>query len=293
MPKVIADQSNGQERSDNLFEFRYTSRLTLLQTVLTIGAGASGLDITKELITVASKVFHSSRQGQFDVPASMFPEETIEIGEVEAFELDGPDYVATERKLDDSEPLPITVRFKSGEQIRGIDQIILCTGYHMTLPFLSHLHQDDAIATEANEHVLVTDGTQMHNLHKDIFYMPDPSLIFVGVPFYTVTFMLFEYQAMVVAAFLASKISLPSLEEMREEYNEKLEKKGAGKQFNSLKGKDVEYVNELLAWANSQLAKKGEPELAGPTKEWLELRDQTLQMRLLATASKKVDIISS
>ena len=59
---------------------------------------------------------------------------------------------------------------------------------------------------------------------------------------------------------------------MRREYNQKLAEKGAGKQFHSLKGIEVEYVRELLDWVNPQLEKNGQPALKGHTPEWLAAR---------------------
>jgi len=105
-------------------------------------------------------------------------------------------------------------------------------------------------AAEANDTVLVTDGTQMHNLHMDIFYIPDPTSIFVGVPYYSATFILFDFQAMAVAAFL-SGVDLPSNTTVWEEYQEKVERKGVGKVYHSLRGEEVQYVNDLLGWVNS------------------------------------------
>lgn len=116
-----------------------------------------------------------------------------------------------------------------------------------------------------------------HNLHKDIFYIPDPTLAFVGVPFFTATFTLFEFQAMVVAKVFAGLADLPAQEEMKAEYRKRVEEKGLGKVFHSLREKEVEYVDELLEWVNADLEKRGREGLVGHTERWRSGRVQMVE----------------
>ncbi len=154
--------------------------------------------------------------------------------------------------------------------LHDIDQVILCTGYHFSHPFLPDLHEDDTLPQDASDTVLVTDGTQMHNLHKDIFYIPDPTLSFVGVPFYTATFTCFEFQAIAVAAVLSGRAWLPREEEMREEYRRRVETKGYGRAFHSLRDQQVAYANELLEWINGQAETTGAERVEGYSAKWIE-----------------------
>jgi ACS family pantothenate transporter-like MFS transporter len=150
--------------------------------------------------------------------------------------------------------------------LHGIDRVILCTGYIHTLPFLSSYHRDTLPPSVADDTCLVTDGTQFHNLHKDIFYIPDPTLAFIGVPYYTATFSLFEFQAIALAKVWSGKAEMPGEKEMREEYKEKVGRLGTGRTFHSLLGKEEEYVGELLEWVN-----KGIPEgerVTGHSEVW-------------------------
>jgi thioredoxin reductase len=243
------------------------------KNILIIGTGASAIDIARDAAPLAKKVYHSWRSGKFDVPLSMFPEEVIHIGEV----------INIEDTLGNQQPSSptagsISAKFQlvDGSKLCDIDAVVICTGYHISLPFLAPFHDDDLPATTTSEDIIITDGTMYHNLHKDIFYIPDPSLIFVGVPYYTANFSLFDFQAQAVAAVLAGFASLPSKAERREEYNKKLAEKGAGKQFHSLRGTEVEYVHELLDWVNPQLVSKEQPPLMGHTPEWLAAKDEQL-----------------
>ncbi|KAF2448552.1 pantothenate transporter [Karstenula rhodostoma CBS 690.94] len=236
------------------------------RNVLLIGASVSSTDIARELGPVASTIYQSHRGGAFDLPASILPENATRIEEVVTFELPKDNTVA----LDEGEPLPVTIKLKSGQTLCGIHDILICTGYHITVPFLPDLHSDNTAAVDASPTTLVTDGTQIHNLHKDIFYIPDPSLVFIGVPYFTATFTLFEFQAMVAAKVLAGKVQLPSEKAMRTEYKDRVALKGYGKTFHSLREKEVEYVNELLEFANPQLDVK----LLGHTEVWHAARGE-------------------
>ncbi|KAL1597078.1 hypothetical protein SLS60_008660 [Paraconiothyrium brasiliense] len=247
------------------------------RNVLLIGASVSSADIARELGPIANTIYQSHRGGAFDLPASLLPENGTRIEEVVAFDLPK----SSTSVIVENEPLPVTIRLKSGQTLCGIHDILICTGYHITVPFLPDLHSDNTLAADASPTTLVTDGTQLHNLHKDIFYIPDPSLIFIGVPYFTATFTLFEFQAMVAAKVAAGKIRLPSEKEMRKEYEDRVALKGYGKTFHSLREKEVEYVNELLEFANPQLEKQ----LLGHTEIWHEARkDLVARMQAIRAA---------
>jgi hypothetical protein len=193
-------------------------------------------------------VLQSSRGGQYDLPSHLLPVNGARIGGVEKFE----SLESTELASDGSIPGSITL--SSGESVCSIHQIIVCTGYHVSLPFLPQYHADSVRPDDANEEVLITDGRQTHNLHKDIWYIPDPTLAFIGVPYHVATWSLYEYQALAIAAVWSGRSSLPSTDVMREEYNQRLEMKGAGRPFHSLRapGAELEYCEELARMINGR-----------------------------------------
>ncbi|KAH7563354.1 hypothetical protein BM1_00401 [Bipolaris maydis] len=232
---------------------------------LLVGGSVSATDIARELGPYAKKIIQSHRNGKFDLPAVMLPENAFQVDEVVSYDAPSADET---KPLGSSEAIPGTVTLKSGEKICDIHHVILCTGYHITLPFLPQLHSDNTPVDKADDTLVVTDGTQFHNLHKDIFYINDPTLVFVGVPFFTATFTLFEFQAMAVAKVLSGQAKLPSQEAMRSEYNEKIKTKGYGKAFHSLRDQEEDYVNQLLAWINADLEKAGRDQLNGHSSQW-------------------------
>ena len=161
--------------------------------------------------------------------------------------------------------------------------MIICTGYVTSYPFLPQFHRDRLSPEQADSTCLVTDGTQVHNLYKDIFYIPDPTLAFIGKPYFTATFTLFEFQAIALAAVYAGLVDMPSVEEMRVEYEERVHRKGVGKSFHSLRGEEVEYVRELVEWVNSRSEERQFEPIQGHTKEWLEayaVRAERIRERL-------------
>lgn len=159
------------------------------QTVLLIGGGVSSLDIAKDLGNVARLVIQSTRDGPYDLPAHLLPENALRVGPIRSFNVkDDASRTSSLREAG-------SVTLADGRTICDIDNIIVCTGYHVSFPYMRQYHADGVHSTEADEVVLVTDGQQTHNLHKDIFYIPDPTLAFIGVPYHVATFSTFEFQA--------------------------------------------------------------------------------------------------
>lgn len=224
-----------------------------------------------ELSPVVKKVWQSTRDGPFDHPATMLPGNAERVGEIRSFGrlTDGP--------APEPDPIPATVTLFNGQTIEGVDSVFVATGYQFSLPFLSQLHSDDVAPPEADDTVLVTNGQQLHNLHKDIFYIPDPTLAFVGVPFYTATFSLFEFQAITVAAVFSGKTALPPVEKQRAEYKKRLQEKGYGKLFHNLRSQDVEYSKELMAWVNEGRA-PAERKPDGYSSEWISIKERMLKV---------------
>lgn len=217
------------------------------------------MDVGREASHFAKKIYQSSRGGPFDVPLAMLSLETERIAGIASFNIPSED-----------QDTPGSVTLVDGTVLNNIDRVVICTGYLFTLPFLLDLHDDSITPEQANDTVLVTDGTQMHNLHKDIFYIPDPTLAFVGIPFYTATFSFFEFQAIAVAAVFSGRAWVPSEEEMRIEYAERVKRKGSARALHNLKGISVEYVDELVEWLNAHAEVTGAEKVERYSKEWKE-----------------------
>lgn len=57
---------------------------------------------------------------------------------------------------------------------------------------------------------------------------------------------------------------------MQAEYTERLQKKGVGRALHNLRGESIEYVDELVAWLNSQAEVAGGQKIEGYSQEWQE-----------------------
>lgn len=244
------------------------------RNVLVIGASVSSLDICRELSGVAQKTYQICRSENPKLPDTLLPANAERIGEIENFEMT--DLTSEAAGLGGGDPIPGKVILKNGDVLEGIHDVVLGTGYIPSYPFLPQLHEDHVSASEASHTAVITSkGDMAHNLHKDIFYIEDPTLVFVGVPFYNATFSLFDFQAQVVARVFAGEAHLPGHADMRIEYGERLQEKGVGKIFNSLMkpGMEEAYVRDLVKWVNRDAETRGIKAMRGHSKRWLQVRE--------------------
>lgn len=281
------------------------------QNVLLVGAGVSSLDIAKELDGVANRSYQSSRGGKFDLEPKLLPANSERVGGLRAFRLDEGKAVQDDNDDDDNNnndlqvgqdagaPIPGTVHLADGRILTDIHQVILASGYQTTYPFLKGLESDTIPVDEADDKILITaDKCVTHNLHKDIFYIPDPTLSFVGVPYYTSTFSMFDFQAEVVARVYAGLAHLPTQQAMAEAHRaRKANNNGGpkglgGKAFHSLLSNQVEYMQDILTWVNEHVNEahgQGTP-MRGVDEDWYKALDEfrTKSIRLLPANSKQI-----
>lgn len=237
-----------------------------IENVLLVGAGTSSTEIARELGPIAHKIYQSGRGTPFELPVDFIPENCQRIGEIASFDL-------LQRNNLDCEnvgSIPGTVTLKDGTVLSDIDMVIVCTGYHFTYPFLPELHADEDSAGVDLEKVLVRDGSCTLNLHKDMFYLPDPTLAFVGVSLFISTFTFFEFQAIAIAAVFSGRASLPSPDVMRAHYEQRLASRGPTRMMNARMDEEVSYVDEIVGWLN-----ESDPmgHVEGFTPKWHAARD--------------------
>ncbi|POS74115.1 dimethylaniline monooxygenase [Diaporthe helianthi] len=236
--------------------------------VLLIGAGVSSLDIAKELDGLANKTYQSSRGGIFDLDKSFLPPNSERVAGLKEFKLDEGKSMSSGSETPGA-PIPGTVHLTDGRVLQDIHHVIIASGYQTTYPFLTGLESESVAVDDADERVIITaDKCVTHNLHKDIFYMPDPTLTFVGVPYYTSTFSMFDFQAEVVARVYAGLATLPTEEAMRREYAARKAKGDKGKAFHSLIKNQVPYMEDILAWVNEDVGERGIEPMKGVDEAW-------------------------
>ncbi|KAG0681206.1 hypothetical protein C6P42_004290 [Pichia californica] len=190
--------------------------------VLIIGNSASGIDISTQLITVAKGIVMSI------VGEPMFKgvieNSTEQIDRVVKYDYENGRSVITQ----------------SGKVISGIDNILFCTGYLYEVPFLkSYISGPKSI---------ITDGSNLRWLYKQLFYIPDPSLILAGLPKSIIPFPFAEAQGQYVARILSGRLQLPSTESMYKSYEQEVAERGQGSNFHVMGNlQDAQYCNDMYS----------------------------------------------
>ncbi|CAL5187620.1 unnamed protein product [Lathyrus oleraceus] len=155
------------------------------QVVVLIGGAASGVDICRDVATVAKEVHVAARSVEEDKLGKLPGHDNIWL------------HSMIDRVHEDG-----TVVFLDGNALIA-DFIVHCTGYKYEFPFLE------------TRGVVTVDDNRVGPLYKHVFPPAlAPWLSFVGLPWKVAPFPLFELQSKWIAGVLSNRIALPSEEEM-------------------------------------------------------------------------------
>lgn len=192
------------------------------KVILVVGGVASGSDIAIQSSSTAKKVYVSCDE------ASILSQ------------VDNP-FIEMVPRVDsyDVKDRSITIGDK---KIAGIDEVIFCTGYLYDVPFLK---------------LDICKKRYIGDLYRQIFYINDPTLTFVGLGKDVNPFPFAEAQSSIISRFYSGRLKLPSVKEMFESYEEELAAKGVA--LHGLKfPKEADYINGLFEWIESEkLTDKG------------------------------------
>lgn len=164
------------------------------QSVIVFGAGASGLDISVELVQANAKVILSHGK-----PAFTFP---LPPGIRQAPPLS--------RVLEDG-----SAQFQDGS-LAEAEVLMFCTGYNFSFPFL----RPEQLYLAIQDHLV-------NPLYRFILPPAFPSLFFIGVCKTICPFPHFHCQVQFALAVLDGTVSLPSREEMEQEVRNTVDRKTA------------------------------------------------------------------
>ena len=161
------------------------------ETVLCIGARASGMDISREIGCVAHRVYLSDSSCQ----------------EMQTF---GNVLLMPRTQFIDENGSVHFYNAKGGElSVDDVDTIIFCSGYDYSFPFING---------ESNLELMATLGERrVRPLYEQLWHAHYPSLTFLGIPHSVVPFPLFELQSAAIASQWTNKsmgrndVNLPSL----------------------------------------------------------------------------------
>ncbi|KZT54269.1 FAD/NAD(P)-binding domain-containing protein [Calocera cornea HHB12733] len=250
------------------------------RTVLILGGGPSGSDITAEVSRVAKKVYHS---------VTGFV--TEDVGNVS-------------RRPRPKEFLqPGKVLFEDGSVADDVDAVIPATGYQYAYPFLAPplLQPQPTPAGDTPPEHLSNDTNHVYALARHVWPLqrdfPAHTLAFIGLPARVIPFPIFEAQARCVVRVLRdpAHLHIPHELALVRARDLELEKQCAGnareiaKSWHRLPDEEqFDYRTELLAfagvkewavepWAHEVYAMKGDLrkawraiEARGDAKKWVE-----------------------
>ncbi|KAF1991202.1 FAD/NAD(P)-binding domain-containing protein [Aulographum hederae CBS 113979] len=146
-------------------------------------------------------------------------------------------------------PSTRSILFSDGSTESDIDNIVFCTGYLYTAPFLTN----ETITPP----IISPSGQRMQNTYHHLFYAPHPTLALVALPQKVIPFPLAEAQAAVLARVYSGRLGLPSLAKMQEWESAVLAERGE-KGFHTLHfPKDAEYINYLYDLAETAERRDG------------------------------------
>ncbi|RZC35802.1 senecionine N-oxygenase, partial [Asbolus verrucosus] len=183
--------------------------------VLVIGAGPSGLQISEQILTVATRVYlsHKSKKA-LPVPDDLHQKPVV-------------------ARLDGNRAI-----FEDGS-VEEIDDILFCTGYNYSFPFLS------------GKCGVKVDDNHVHPLYKQLISIENPTLALIGLPFTVCPFPLFDIQVRFFLSTLSGHFKLPSKEEMLRELHEEMKKKSdrPPRKFHFLGDEQGRYFDDLATTA--------------------------------------------
>lgn len=189
------------------------------KTVLVIGSRALGADLTKFSADTAVQVYQLIRNEERTKRFTRKDNVTFKP-------------IVTKYELTSS---GFNVHFADETVLENPDVVVYATGYQFSYPFLQRLYGD-----------ITLDGKIVPDLYQHTFYNKAPTIAWIGVPTDAISFRAFEYQAIVVARYLAGKISLPNRIEQRKWLDKRLEGKGITRAFHTIGFLDAtDYLDTL------------------------------------------------
>ncbi|KAM0554039.1 hypothetical protein ACHAPJ_007114 [Fusarium lateritium] len=114
------------------------------------------------------------------------------------------------------DPVTGRVTFSDGTFEDDIDIVVFATGFEFSFSYLPGIKPVNK---------------RIPGLYQHVFKSDDPSLAFIGMVTGAFGLRFFEWQAVAAARYFAGRASLPSLEEMREWEQHRVEEKGDGPAF--------------------------------------------------------------
>ncbi|KAI9358699.1 hypothetical protein BD770DRAFT_386793 [Pilaira anomala] len=239
--------------------------------ILVIGGGSSAIDIVRETSAVAHTVYQSIRTQTELSRQAIIAQYAENIHQTALVKRIVHDNTTTTQSS--------WVEFEDGQVLKDLDWIVFGTGYLYSFPFLP-FQKDNLIVT----------GQKVHHLVHSMFYQPNPTLCFLGLPIRVVPMPLMQRQAIVMARYWSGLIPmLPHDDTTTTTTTTKCSSDDGNNDdrtdFIMGVAREVEYSEKLGAWAEGWLDsnrdgwKSTHPLTGRITDQWLTLRKNALALR--------------
>lgn len=206
-PEKLQHSKSFENTSAELEKFRN-------KVVLTVGGRPSASDIARFIEKEARKIYCSVRSPQ---RTFLWETEKIKIKPI-----------VTEYKVRDN---GFDVYFSDGTVLKDPDYLVYCTGYQNSYPFLERS---------------ITTGWIVPDFYQHIFSIKDPRITFLGLPLDGLNLRCIEYQAILVARYLAGLVELPSTKEQSQWCKDRFEKFGDSRLYHTIGMNDaIEFSRTL------------------------------------------------
>ncbi|KAI3613671.1 dimethylaniline monooxygenase [Moniliophthora roreri] len=242
---------SGDKYSINHSRVYRTPRQYAGKTVLIIGASVSGSEIARDIAPHAKKEYDWEKLHPFRRRSILrIPSEVEFIPEIAAFE----PLSAFDGGISEG-----TIRLINGTSVRGVDEIILATGYRRANAFLNAILNDTVGIEGSDKNTAPSDifgGNPLRNVHWTGHYIPDPTLAFTNVRPWTAG----HYQSYALAKVWEGTARIPNEEELWRQYN--------STRYNNFRGlfgtgPSEAIVRQYVAWLNNESLEHG-GRLVGP-----------------------------
>ncbi|GAA6063282.1 hypothetical protein JCM10212_004664 [Sporobolomyces blumeae] len=196
------------------------------KTVLVVGNSASGYDITREL----AMSIHSRRTSDPLAPHLPRVYQSARSPSNLGIPFDAPDAPDWAKEIDVVKPIHKvegrSITLEDGRKVDDIDVIIFATGYYFSFPFLRSTDspwsahpvvrppptptESSSPPSQSQSTSPVDGGLRLHHLDdRMLFYLPDPTVAFLCLPYLVIPFPLAQLQARLASLHFADSPQLP------------------------------------------------------------------------------------
>ncbi|KAJ7471178.1 hypothetical protein B0H11DRAFT_2040725 [Mycena galericulata] len=238
------------------------------ETVVVVGGATSGVEITREINSYASRVYQSVRPPNPNLP--------YEAGRLQLSRL--PRNVSVVPEIRRFHASNSSIELANGTFLPDVGRVIFGTGFRYSFPFLPQFHNS---STSPPAHPIVTDGTHLRSLHEDFLYIEEPTIGFLSMNWGMQSFTYSEYLSLALAKVWSRKAVLPGTATLWRLYDERVKDRGGyGRHFQFLGGeRTAANIRFFVGWLNDAAVKFGGRQIDGQSKDLQQISTVWAQSR--------------